>query len=232
MDARIVRLEPEHDISARLHAGDITPHRDGVSLTRIVPLTVQVGIGSGASDDLELVAVKMPGVAEGNVIVDDNLNYVAILDEEGIGVHAVDGRVHLVLLWCADGSVESWNLLGKIRDIVDDGAWNAVDEGEVEVELVLLAYGTKKRFLIVGLDGCVVNGWHDGVWESSVWCRVAENLIVLHLPENSGVAIEGAFKQGGIKHAKDCKVGCCILFGGDEHFISLSSTDIKCVCGS
>lgn len=142
LDTRVIGLEPEGDVASGLHTGDITPHWDGGSLTWVVVLPVDVSLRCGSSDDLELVAVEMPGVTHGSVsVVDDDFDDVAVLNGKGVGVDTVDGGVHLVLLRYAQGRVEGWDLLRQVGDVVDDGARNAVNEGDVEVQDILLGDG-------------------------------------------------------------------------------------------
>lgn len=54
------------------------------------------------------------------VVVDDHLDDVAGLDEQGIGVLAIHGGL-VGILAHRQGRVERRHLLGYVRDVVDDG---------------------------------------------------------------------------------------------------------------
>jgi hypothetical protein len=230
LDARVVGFEAEDDVASSLHAGDIAPHWHWVGLTWVVALTVGVSVRGGASDDLELVAVKVPRVAVRGFIINDDFNNIAVLNGKRVGVDAVDSRVHLVLLRDAQGGVEGWNLLRQVGNIVDDGAGNTVDKGEVEVQEILLGDGTEEGLVVVWLDRSVIDRGHNGVGEAGVWWWSSELLVIAKLTKNSCcVSSERALEHGRIEHSKNSCIRRSIGFGSDEDFISLSGADIKSV---
>lgn len=232
LNARVVGLEAEDDVASCLNAGDIAPHWHWVSLTWVVALTVDVGVRCGTSDNLELVAVKMPRVTARGFVVDDDFNDVAVLNGEGVGVDAVDGRVHLVLLRDTQGGVEGWDLLRQVRDVIDDSTGNTIDKGEVEVQEVLLGDGAEEGLLVVWLDRGVIDRGHDGVGEAGVWWWSSELLVIAKLTKHGCcVSSERALEHGRIEHSKNSCIRRSIGISSDEDFISLSGADIKSVRG-
>ena len=124
--------------------GDVAQHgervghdREGITLGRlgvIVHVTARPSTGAtgGTVKNLELMAVKMEGVDGAIAIVDDNLNDVAIVDNERID-KTVDTGVGIGFTRSRNG-IKSGNLLGNIRLIVEAGTF----EGKAESATVYL----------------------------------------------------------------------------------------------
>lgn len=88
---RVIRLEPQHHITVRIHHKRVPAHRyGGESFVH----DIVSGVGLRAHDGLEVVAVEMEGVFTRVFIVDDYFDGLAFLEDEGVGVGAVDERGH------------------------------------------------------------------------------------------------------------------------------------------
>ena len=90
-DAWVIGLEAEDGISVGAHGDGVAPHR--VSGQRLVVYEI-AGFFLGTHDGLEGVAVEMEGVFAWVEVVEHNLDYVAFVEDEGVGVFAVDAAVH------------------------------------------------------------------------------------------------------------------------------------------
>jgi len=116
--ARVVGLEPQHRVRLGHHHDGVAPGR-----YRVVLVVGERGAGpvarsgGGSAQNLEVVAVQVEGVGDKVVVVDDNVDNVAVRDDEGVHT-AVDGWVGVVLAGCDDG-VESWDLGRYIWQPVD-----------------------------------------------------------------------------------------------------------------
>lgn len=86
----IIGTEAEDEVSVR-------SDEDGISLHWNFGEGFVVGVVAGAigrtHDCLEDVAVEMEGVAAGVVVVEDDFNDFVFLEDEGVGVDAVDGGI-------------------------------------------------------------------------------------------------------------------------------------------
>jgi hypothetical protein len=89
---------------------------------------VEVGVVAGlvvacvfgaTRDGLEDVAVEVEGVTAGVVVVDDYFDDLVLLENEWVGVFAVDGGIVGV---CAagEGSVKSGDLGSDVGDIIEE----------------------------------------------------------------------------------------------------------------
>jgi hypothetical protein len=76
-------------------------------------------------EDLELMAVKMPRMKIGVVIVDDNLDDTTVWEDEWIDV-TIDGRVRGELLVDCQSRVKGWHLLRDVSIVVDGKSSSSV----------------------------------------------------------------------------------------------------------
>ena len=119
--------EADHRIARRRHHPRITTHRhSGKGASVVVPEQGWMGpsmLGSGnidaglAGDKLRRMAVNVDGVGAAIVVVDDNVVDVALFEDEGLGVVAVDDRVGGVFAGAHDGH-EGGDFLPEVGDVV------------------------------------------------------------------------------------------------------------------
>ena len=69
----------------------------------------------------------MEGVFAGVVVVEDDVDDVALLEDEGVGVRAVDVRVVRCFASC-EGRVEGRDFWGDVAYVVEEGVVGAVAE--------------------------------------------------------------------------------------------------------
>ena len=117
-DARVGRLEAQHEERVG-HDGDRVAHGRGAGVVDVAAGPVAC-VAAGAVQDLEVVAVEVEGMAGGVDVVDDYLDNVAVVDDEGDD-GAVDGLVRVVFSRCR-GGVEGRHGLADIGDVVETGA--------------------------------------------------------------------------------------------------------------
>jgi hypothetical protein len=72
-----------------------------------------------AQDSLEGVAVEVKGMAAGVVVVDDYFDNLVLLENEWVGVFAVDGGIVGICATC-EGCVKSGDFGGDIGDIIEE----------------------------------------------------------------------------------------------------------------
>lgn len=185
--ARVGSLETQHSVRVA-HDGD------GITTGRLLVQASAVGTGPVTSaggralEDLEVVAVKVERVDGLIPVVDDDVDNLAIADNEGVD-GAVDGRVGVVLTSGGDG-VQGGNLLVDVRAAVHTGAGNA---GTIEAELPVELNGRGG----VRKDGLVAIGLVDGVVRGLPFRdRIgAEGLALVHDQLAGGVEGPGLVKS-------------------------------------
>ena len=88
------------------------------------------------------MAVEMHGMEILMLVIHHDLDDLAIFKYEWIAVDAVDHRICAVVA-NAEGSVERWDLLGKVGDVVDGETSNAVKGRVVQGHLYAPVHGFK-----------------------------------------------------------------------------------------
>ncbi len=90
----VVGSEADDIVSVRPYGECISPHRDRPEIVfGLVRRRVVAGVFWTPCDGLEVVAVKMERVSSRVVVVHDDLYDIVLLQDEGVGVAAVDGRI-------------------------------------------------------------------------------------------------------------------------------------------
>jgi hypothetical protein len=120
-DARIVRHEADAQIPAGPHRHHVAHHRHGRDGGRRRVLDEVAGVLVGAGHELEVVPVQVEGVLAHIVVVEDDLDYLPALEDLGVGVDAVDGRVGCRLAE-GEGGEERGDLGGDVGDVVERAA--------------------------------------------------------------------------------------------------------------
>ena len=91
-DARIVSLEPHHKVSLRICHECISTHRHGRELGVVVRI-IEASVRFGPPDYLEVMSMQVEGVLACIVIVEYNLDDLALFKDEGVGVAAIKCRI-------------------------------------------------------------------------------------------------------------------------------------------
>ena len=174
-DARVVGLEAQDGEAAGVD-------RDRVALGRLavvvgVALGPLAGSGLGPVEHLEVVAVQMERVVGTVQVVDDDLDHLVALDDEGVDL-AVDLGV-LVVVARGGGAVQGGHRLLDVRLVVEAGARVVVlvaaeskvkldqgviriQDGTVVVRLEVRVIGGRPLLHNVGLVGGLA-GVHDKI---------------------------------------------------------------------
>jgi hypothetical protein len=120
-DSRVVGLKPQDDESVGVNDYGVAAHRDGregvICDARVLECARLV---VGAEDGLEIVPVQMKGMFSRIDVVDDDLDDLILLEDEWVGVRAIDGRVSSELAGGKD-SVQRRDLGGGVGYIVEEG---------------------------------------------------------------------------------------------------------------
>lgn len=123
-DARVVGLEAQdkvargrHDdgVAAHGHRGEVG-HVAGVPVARVVVAAV---------DDLERVPVQVEGVLARVVVVQDDVDRVLVVEDKGLGVVAVHGRVGGIVAG-GQGGEERRDFGRCVGDVVEECAYQVL----------------------------------------------------------------------------------------------------------
>jgi len=87
-DSRVVRPESHHKVSLRVRHESVPPHRRGRELG-MVARVIESSICFRSPDDLEVVPVQMEWVFASIVVVQDDLNDLALFKDESVRVSTV-----------------------------------------------------------------------------------------------------------------------------------------------
>lgn len=116
---RIVGAEAQDDVPHGSDHEGVSAHGHGwEGFVADVVAAVVVAAGDG----LEGVTVEVEGVSACVVVVDDDVDDVVFLQDEGVGVGAVDVGVGCRLAGC-EGCVEGGDLGGDVGDVVEEGVF-------------------------------------------------------------------------------------------------------------
>ena len=119
---RIAGLEAEDHVPIRIEHKSIPSHRSG---REVGGAHVRVGKGAGllfgTPDGLEGVAVEMEGMSTGVEVVNDNFDDLILLQDEAVGMGAVDLRIRGEIPG-AHHSIERGHFRGFVRDVVEPSA--------------------------------------------------------------------------------------------------------------
>lgn len=146
-DAGVVGAEADDEVAVRSDHECVASHGNGGEglIANVVP-----GFLFGASDGLEVVAVKMEGVLARIVVVKNDFDDLVLLEDEGVGVRGVDGGIEGGGARGENG-VEGGHFGSNVGDVVEEGVVGAVAEvvhSDVEVEGVVNL--VPNRFLVGG----------------------------------------------------------------------------------
>lgn len=128
--ARVVGAEAQRDVAVGVNEDGVAAHGDRwvrgcgcvVEEHRLVVRVVEAGGFGGSGDELEVVRVQVEGVLAGVVVVHDDLDDLAVLEDEGVRVDAVDARVGDYLGGRGEDGVECWDFLVDVGDVVEECA--------------------------------------------------------------------------------------------------------------
>lgn len=115
--ARVVGAEAENSVTRGMNEDRISTHGDLGK--REVCRVVEASVVVGPSDYLEVVCVQVERMLSGVIIVDHQLDDLAVVEHEGITVDAVDAGVGDDVCRSGESSVESGHLLRDIGDVVE-----------------------------------------------------------------------------------------------------------------
>lgn len=121
-DTGVVGAESDHKVAARSHHEGIPAHRDLRQVCvcgDVAGGEVVSGVFVGTHDDLEAVAVEVKGVLARVCIVEDDFDDFVLLENEGVGVDAIDCGVGGVGAGGEDG-VEGGDLGADVGHVVDE----------------------------------------------------------------------------------------------------------------
>ena len=161
-DARVIGAETDDEVAVGADHEGVAAHGDG---GECLVADVVSRFFLGADDGLEVVAVEVEGVFAWVVVVEDDLDDLVLLEDEGVGVGGVDGGVEGGGAG-GEGGVEGGHFGADVGDVVEEGVVGAVAEvvhRDVEVEGVVDV--VPERLFVVGDEGEVVERV-EGVDES------------------------------------------------------------------
>lgn len=118
----VIGLEAQNDVPVGIEDEGVSPHRDGWEVGgRDVGLLERAGFLLGPPEDLEVVPVEVEGVAARVDVVDDDVDDLVLLEDEGVGVLAVHSGVGGEVAR-AQGCVEGRDLCRRVCYVVEEGA--------------------------------------------------------------------------------------------------------------
>ena len=135
-DAWVVGAEAEDNVAVGGRHEGISLHRNSWKCLVACPITCVL---LGARNSLEGVAVEMERVAAFVVVVEDDFDHVVLLEDEGVGIGAVDNGVGGEGAG-GEGGVEGGDFWAGVGMVVEEGVVDAVGEVihfDVEVEGVV-----------------------------------------------------------------------------------------------
>lgn len=154
VDAGVLGLEAQNGVGVA-HDGDGVAARGLLVEAGAGDAGPDACAGSGASDDLEVVAVEVEGVVGFVVVVDDDVDDVTVVHDEGVD-GAVDEGVGVVLAG-GGGRVEGGHLLVDIGGAVYASAGDAIlVKAKCPVVLEDLGGGREDGNVSVGLEDGIV----------------------------------------------------------------------------
>lgn len=92
-DAWVVSPEPHHKVSLRICHKGVPTHWYGGEVGVVVRI-VEASVRFGSPDDLKVMSVQMEWVFACIVIVKYDFNNLALLENESVGIAAIDYRIH------------------------------------------------------------------------------------------------------------------------------------------
>src|SRR5690348_16089841 len=98
----------------------------------------------------------MPWVQVVVVVVDDDLDNIAVVDHEGVDL-AVDCGIGRKVLTNGVGGIQGRNILRDVRLVVDGEASNAVDLSGESVDNNLLVHWLEQGLLVEGNERDIVH---------------------------------------------------------------------------
>lgn len=216
----VVGLETDGNVLLRGNQDGITAGRvGGVEVAGIWHRGVVLALA--ATNNLEDVTVKMEGVVTRVVVVDDDLDPLAVLDDHGVGVLAVDLGV-AVEVTGGKGSVQGGDLGHDVSDVVEGGLVGVVvQDREDGVQDKLLGRGGSS----LGDDGNQISIVEllplGGLLGSK-----GESLVI----DNGAGDVQGELwghdvEHGGVHVGVEDVVLLGISLGGDEDRVTLGSGD-------
>jgi hypothetical protein len=114
----VVGAESDDEVSAGVDHEGVSAHGYRGEVGVVVGLVVACVFGA-AQDGLEGVPVEMKGMAAGVVVVDDYFDDLVLLEDEWVGIFAVDGGVVGICATCK-GCVKSGDFGSDVGDIVEE----------------------------------------------------------------------------------------------------------------
>lgn len=156
--ARVGGLEPQDGVRVR-------HDRDGVAPGRLlvvvgVPAGPVPGAGLGAVENLEVMAVEMERVGGSILVVDHDLDDIAVVDNEGVDLAVDDGIA--VVVARGGGRVQGRHLLVDVCQVVEASAGVAVGicaECEVHLDqsVIVGVVPPEDRLVVIWLEVRVVS---------------------------------------------------------------------------
>lgn len=113
----VICLETKYNISVGFYHNSVSSHGH---FRKGFVADVETSCFLGSNDCLETVAVEMEWVFAFIIVIDDNLHNIAFLENEGVGVDAVNLCIGGRKTGRHDG-VKRRNLWTDIRDVVEEG---------------------------------------------------------------------------------------------------------------
>ena len=141
-DSGVFGLEPPYGRGILVQHDSVSSDWGGGQIGVIGPIPFPAGVGVSARQYLVLMAVEMHWVQILMFVLDHQLNYFAILEDERVGVDAIDCWISAVVA-NSEGGVERWNLLRYVGNVVDGETSNAIIGRIVHGHSYASAYGLK-----------------------------------------------------------------------------------------
>lgn len=182
----VVGLEAHDNVAVGVDDEGITAHGSiRELLIRDLGVRPDTGLFFRAEDSLEGMSVEMEGVAARVEVVDDKLDDLVLLEDNRVGVAAVDGGVGGIFAGVED-RVQRGNLGAGVGDVVEEGVVLAVAKVvHHDIEGHLVVGLSEEIHLVVGDESHVVKGV-EGVDSGSLRLVLG---VVVHEPA-SGIVVE------------------------------------------
>lgn len=145
-NTRVVGLESDDKVGLRVSVKSVSDHwliSWSVRRRFVVVDRVRSGLVVWTTlDNLEDVTVQMERMLTSIVVVQDNLDNLVLLQDEGVCVGTIDGLLQGDgVVWCRKNGTKGWNFRSDVGDVVEEGVVDTVVQvvhDDVDGDLVII----------------------------------------------------------------------------------------------